>query len=425
MLLKRFFIIVFLLTLPVSFALARGTQEAEEDKVTIELFNYVDAAAPEGQIWEEVKAAFLAAHPDIAINEESAYGEPYHQKAKARIAAGDLPDVFYAWPGARTSYFIDNDILENLTPHIDKSKYLSAAVAAQGPKGEIYELPWTVTATSVVYVNTKILREVFGEVKIPRTYEELVAMVKPLKEKGYDTVIMPNEPGWVMNSCLLSTFVGRYGGANWIVETVAGRHKFTDEPFVKALRMVERLYEDGVLPPSSIQTAYGDAPSLFLQEKAPFMIDGNWRANAFIDAPDDFKEIVELTIFPAIPGEKYPDSSSIVPAIGFGMVKGLKGTKRDAALTFIKWMSGYEACKIRFDKMGYLPVFKGEYGEAEDILMRKANAFYTEYPNASGVIDNFIGGTHNDTLNNGLQEIGLGRKTPEQVASEVEAARGK
>ena len=84
MLLKRFFIIVFLLTLPVSFALARGTQEAEEDKVTIELFNYVDAAAPEGQIWEEVKAAFLAAHPDIAINEESAYGEPYHQKASAR-----------------------------------------------------------------------------------------------------------------------------------------------------------------------------------------------------------------------------------------------------------------------------------------------------------------------------------------------------
>jgi raffinose/stachyose/melibiose transport system substrate-binding protein len=420
---KRIAILVILsvLTCCAVFANGQPDKTADASKNEITLLNNADAASPEGKVWKSVLDAFLAANPDIRVKEEALYGEAYHQKAKARAAGNDLPDVMYLWPGARSSYMYDNGLVEDLTQYIDKSQFKPSAMTAQGPKGEIYELPWTITACSVMYVNTRLLKDL--NMSIPKTYEELVAMVKPLKDKGLDTVIMPNSEGWVMNSCLFGTFVGRYGGPDWMAKAAAKQFKFTDDAFVKALKMVDRLYKDGVLPKTSLQTTYGDGPTLFANAKAPFFIDGIWRASAFDAAPQEFRDSLKLIVFPAVPGEKFANCSAIVPGIGFGMIKGISPKKKELALKMIKWVAGYDASKIRLDKQGFVPVFLGDYAAPKDAVMKKVFAFYTEYPIGCGVVDNFIGGTTNETLNTGMQEIGLGGKTPEQVAAEVEAAR--
>ena len=69
-----------------------------------------------------------------------------------------------------------------------------------------------------------------------------------------------------------------------------------------------------------MQTPYGEAPALFTAGRAPFMIDGDWRAGAFLTdestgealiPPEKQKDIV-MTVFPAIPGEINHGTSSIV-----------------------------------------------------------------------------------------------------------------
>ncbi|MBN1410402.1 MAG: extracellular solute-binding protein [Spirochaetales bacterium] len=418
---KKIAILLVLFAFVAGVVFSTAQKEKMTDANEISLLNNADAASPEGKVWKTVLDAFLAANPGITIKEEALYGEAYHQKAKARAAGNDLPDVMYLWPGARSSYMYDNNLIEDLTPYIDKSKFKASAMGAQGPNGEIFELPWTITACSIMYVNTKLLKD--NGMSIPKTYEELAAMVKPLKSKGMDTIIMSNDSGWVMNSCLFGTFVGRYGGPDWMAKAAAGQHKFTDDAFVNALKMVDKIYKDGVLPKSSLQTSYGDGPTLFVNGKAPFFIDGIWRASAFNEAPEEFRNNIKLIVFPAIPGEKFPQCSSIVPGIGFGMVKGLEGKKKENALKLIKWVAGYDASKIRLAEQGFVPVYEGDYENPTDVIMKKVFAFYTDYPKGCGVVDNFIGGNTNETLNTGMQEIGLGTKTPEQVAQEVEAAR--
>jgi raffinose/stachyose/melibiose transport system substrate-binding protein len=64
------------------------------------------------------------------------------------------------------------------------------------------------TATNAFFVNMEVLRDC--GLQPAKTYSELVAQVPVLKAKGYETIIMPCEDTWVMQSCLFSSIAGRF-----------------------------------------------------------------------------------------------------------------------------------------------------------------------------------------------------------------------
>ena len=81
---------------------ALGDKKSKQTVITV--LDYQDATAPNSfednkLIWE----AFEAAHPDIKIEREVLFNEPFHQKTAAYAASGKMPDVFYMWPAGRSS----------------------------------------------------------------------------------------------------------------------------------------------------------------------------------------------------------------------------------------------------------------------------------------------------------------------------------
>ena len=418
---KKLFCLVVALVFVSSISVCVFSQEKE---VELTVLNYLDITSPEAKAWDATVEAFNAKYPNITLKIENSFGEAYHQKLAALAAAGDLPDVMYLWPGGRSAEIYRNELTEDLYPFLgpDKDKFVPAAVAPQWD-GKLYELPIGITATHVMYVNTKLLSDL--GLTMPKTYDELVAMVPKIKEAGLYPILMPNKAAWVMQSCLFSALVGRIAGQDWLEALIAGEASFTDQEFVDSLALVKDMYDTGLLPPQSIQLEYGDGPNLFATGRSPFMIDGDWRVGAI--APllsEEEQENFELTVFPDIAGQKGESgSTSTVAATGFGMKAGLTGDKVDAAWKWIYFFAGPQAAEIRLIEQGMIPTYIMDLS-AYDIspLAVKRGAFYPEH-SGTYVLDDKITGEPINILNTGLQELALGNTTPEKLAAEIEAAR--
>ena len=421
MMFKKLFCLVVALVFVSSISICVFSQEK---KVELTVLNYLDITSPEAKAWDATVEAFNAKYPNIRLKIENSFGEAYHQKLAALAAAGDLPDVMYLWPGGRSAEIYKNELTEDLYPFLgaDKDKFVPAAVAPQWD-GKLYELPIGITATHVMYVNTKLLIDL--GLTMPKTYDELVAMVPKIKEAGLYPILMANKAAWVMQSCLFSALVGRIGGQDWLDALIAGEASFTDQEFVDSLALVKDMYDTGLLPPQSIQLEYGDGPNLFATGRSPFMIDGDWRVGAL--APllsEEEQENFELTVFPDIAGQEGESgSTSTVAATGFGMKAGLTGDKADAAWKWIYFFAGPQAAEIRLIEQGMIPTYIMDLS-AYDIspLAVKRGAFYPEH-SGTYVLDDKITGEPINILNTGLQELALGNTTPEKLAAEIEAAR--
>jgi raffinose/stachyose/melibiose transport system substrate-binding protein len=421
MMFKKLFCLVMALVFVSSISVCVFSQEKE---VELTVLNYLDITSPEAKAWDATVEAFNVKYPNITLKIENSFGEAYHQKLAALAAAGDLPDVMYLWPGGRSAEIYRNELTEDLYPFLgsDKDKFVPAAVAPQWD-GKLYELPIGITATHVMYVNTKLLSDL--GLTMPKTYDELVAMVPKIKEAGLYPILMPNKAAWVMQSCLFSALVGRIAGQDWLDALIAGEASFTDQEFVDSLALVKDMYDTGLLPPQSIQLEYGDGPNLFATGRSPFMIDGDWRVGAI--APllsEEEQENFELTVFPDIAGQKGESgSTSTVAATGFGMKAGLTDDKADAAWKWIYFFAGPQAAEIRLIEQGMIPTYIMDLS-AYDIspLAVKRGAFYPEH-SGTYVLDDKITGEPINILNIGLQELALGNTTPEKLAAEIEAAR--
>ncbi|OGD17579.1 hypothetical protein A2V47_02935 [Candidatus Atribacteria bacterium RBG_19FT_COMBO_35_14] len=421
MMFKKLFCLVMALVFVSSISVCVFSQEKE---VELTVLNYLDITSPEAKAWDATVEAFNAKYPNITLKIENSFGEAYHQKLAALAAAGDLPDVMYLWPGGRSAEIYKNELTEDLYPFLgpDKDKFVPAAVTPQWD-GKLYELPIGITATHVMYVNTKLLIDL--GLTMPKTYGELVAMVPKIKEAGLYPILMPNKAAWVMQSCLFSALVGRIAGQDWLDALIAGEASFTDQEFVDSLAFVKDMYDTGLLPPQSIQLEYGDGPNLFATGRSPFMIDGDWRVGALVPLlSEEEQENFELTVFPDIAGQKGESgSTSTVAATGFGMKAGLIGDKVDAAWKWIYFFAGPQAAEIRLIEQGMIPTYIMDLS-AYDIspLAVKRGAFYPEH-SGTYVLDDKITGEPINILNIGLQELALGNTTPEKLAAEIEAAR--
>jgi raffinose/stachyose/melibiose transport system substrate-binding protein len=394
-------------------------------KVVVKAMGYGDNSNPEGVNWLRIVAAFEKANPDIDIDFELLYDEAYHQKVVARLAAGDVPDLAYMGADARWGKpWQEAGQQFDHRPFMDSKYYDLKLIPPMGPKGEIWEIPLgTSNICTVLYMNEKLVKSL--GFSAPKTYQDIVAMVPAARAKGLDVVSIDGADGWAWGSCLMSGIIGRLSGdPHWVSKAVAGKYKFTDKVFVDSLALIERMLKDGVISSKSVLVDYGANLSNFSNEKALFMVQGQWIAGS-IENP----EVAENTLmmaWPKLPGEKSATAGSVAAAIsvGYGVTKaGAADPKvRDAALKFINYFYSHEETTQRLrDGAIVAPVLKNF--KVPDDLPRlvKQKVGLAQKAMNTDVIDAFLSGAPNDALNAGMQKIAAGQATPQQVASEVES----
>lgn len=438
---KKLLTVVLVIALATTTLFAQGQSEANSGKTTIRVLNYIDMSEPNSaneieRIWNK----FSEEHPDIQVIREDLFNEPYHQKIEAYAAQGNLPDVMYAWPSGRSSTLHTEGLLKDLTPFLEKDglidDYSAVAIAPQ-LGGYLGELPNGITATSMMFVNTKVLRE--NGLEMPKTYEDLVAMVPVLNAKGIEVITMDCMDGWVMQSCLFSLLCGRFGGVDWADRLAAGEIDFEDDWFVNALTALDNLYKDGVINRNTLSISYGSGRGDFANGKSAFYIDGDWACGSFqtdvttgqaLFSPAAQETDVELINFPELKGEVVHNSNSSVVGTGWAMSADIPaGSKEEAAAwELIKFLEGEYAQTWRlttgaaFPSLTTIDVAKVcEENNLEPLVAKRAD-WYNRIEVATPVIDGVLDPAVYEVINTVLAEIGLGTTTVEKAASTVNAA---
>lgn len=403
-----------------SAALAMGAP-----KVVVKTMAYGDNSNPEGVNWLRIVAAFEKANPDIDIDFELLYDEVYHQKVVARLAAGDIPHLAYMGADARWGKpWKEAGQQVDHKPFMDAKYYDMKLIPGMGPKGEIWEIPLgTSNICTVLYMNESLAGSL--GFSAPKTYQDLAAMAPAARAQGLDVVSIDGADGWAWGSCLMSMVIARLSGdPHWVSKAVEGKNRFTDKVFVDSLAFIERAVKDGVIPSKSVLVDYGANLSNFSNEKALFMVQGQWAAGS-IENPS-VAENTLMMAWPKLPGEKAAMAGSVAAAIqvGYGLTKaGAADPKvRDAALKFLQYFYSHEETTQRLrDGAIVAPVLKNF--KVPDDLPRlvKQKVTLAQSAKNTDVIDAFLSGAPNDTLNAGMQKIAAGQATSAQIAKDVEA----
>jgi len=423
--------------LALSFASCK--KSGASNQIELRVLNYFDMTVANASdeitsVWE----AFEKANPDIKIIREDLFNEPFHQKTESYAAAGQLPDVLYVWPSGRSTTLHTQKLLKDLGPLVKRdgiaSQYTPVAMdPTQQGGGYLAMLPNGMTATNAFFVNLEVLRDC--GLQPAKTYSELKAQVPVLKAKGYDTIAMANEDTWVMQSCLFSLIAGRFCGEGWEQKILNGQAKFTDPDFVAALDFIKTLYDDGVISKSTLTTGYGDVIGQFATNKAGYYIDGDWRVGAFITDQSTGQALIsparqrniQITVFPEIEKAKINRSNSVILGVGWAMSAAIPSgsPKEEAAWKLVKWLAGKEVLTWRVKTGGVPTPSRTDIDFAslnlEPMQVAIAN-LGKEYDKATVVIDGAFAGPVYEPINDGLQAIGMGRQTPQQVAAIAQAA---
>jgi raffinose/stachyose/melibiose transport system substrate-binding protein len=412
---------------------ATYTLSATWNNITLSVLNYLDLTASNkadsiAKIWDK----YTSAHPNTTIIREDLYQDAFHNKTEAYAAAGQIPDVVYAWPSGRSTTLYAKKLLKDLTPLINKDglnqKYLPLALdPSQFAGNYVGILTQSLTSSHAFYVNNEVLQAC--GLTPAKTYDDLKAQVPVLKAKGYETILMANQDQdtWVMQSCLFSMLAGRFGGEGWDQRILQGSARFTDADFVNALKFVKQLYDDGVISQSTFTTDYGSVVGLFANNKGAYLVDGDWRVGDFLTTPSTWQDAIEITVFPDIAGAKLNNSTSGVLGTGWGMSAAIPaGSEKEAAAwDLVKWLAGEEVQKYQVSIGGLAtPSWNGlDVSSLSLGPMQKAiTALSTQYTTSTAVIDGVFADSVFTPLNNGLQAIGKGTQTPEQVAQAVQNA---
>jgi len=411
----------------------------KDDSVTLRVFYYLEATAPnaiaDADLWF---GTFEKDNPGVKIERENLFDEPFHDKLRTYTAAGNLPDVMYVWPSGRSDYLHDQKLLKDLTPFINrdniKGNYIPMTMdPSQQQAGYMAMIPQSITTTHAFYTNLEVLNAC--GLQPAKTYAELKAQVPVLKGKGYETIIIPAQSDWVMQSCLFSMIAGRFCGADWHTRIHKGQAKFTDPDFVAALDFVKQLYADGVINKSAVGMDYGEGPGAFANNKSAYYIDGDWRVGAFITdsstgqalIPPAKQNNITIGVFPDIPGAKINSSSSVILGVGYGMSSAIPAgsAKEEAAWKLIKWMTGKEVSELRTEHGGTPTPSRSDLNFAAmklEPMQRAIGAIGSTFNTATCVIDGVFASEVYLPINYGLINLALGTTTGAAVAAEVQKA---
>ncbi len=419
---KKSFILLLIAIFVVPHVFAGGASGTSTDgKTVLSVFHYLDKADDiSAGNFEVLRKEFARLNPDIVLDFDYLTNEPYHNKLQTLAVANELPDLVFLWPGKRTGQITGSGKIKDISSYVEphRGDFFPASMTAQGPNGEIWELPEQVTATHVMFVNMRLLKSL--GLSFPKTFNELLAQNKTIQDAGLIPIAMDNKDGWQMQSTLLSALVERTAGRAWLEQAIRGDAKFTDKEFVSALEVIKTLSDREMFSPGVNSAEYGRALTDFVNGKAVYLIDGGWRvANLKGELDESQYNDIAIRVFPKLPNEKgQANSSSVVAGTGFGMNASLDSKKADAAWKWIWFFSGPEGGKIK-QEQGWLPAYKLPLPADSDVLTEKFSTFLAGTPGGY-VIDAVLDGEGMSILHPGIQEMMLGKISAMEVARRYE-----
>jgi raffinose/stachyose/melibiose transport system substrate-binding protein len=170
--------------------------------------------------------------------------------------------------------------------------------------GKLYGIPVSADLW-VIYYNKKLFQDA-GVTELPKTLDELLAVVPKFKAKGIIPMTTDGKDAWPL--CItFDQLAWRLSGDPALPQKALDRKvKFTDPIFVKAAATLQNMVKAGLFQEDLMVSDYGAARNLFGQGKAAMFLMGSWELGLGSDQSfsPEFRAGVDAFKFPVIAGGK-------------------------------------------------------------------------------------------------------------------------
>lgn len=418
-----------------------ATEEASTDglayKGDLELMHFSTSEESQGNGGSDgfrtVIASWESKHPEITLTQNVLANDDYKTQIATLAAANDLPDVFLL-QGMNTKAWAEQGLILDMTDIISASpyadKYDNSLFYPFVNQGKTYGIPALTGGTCAVVVYDAALWKEAGYDKFPETWDEVLKADKFFDEKGIDAIAFGNGSKWQINSCFLSTVGDRFTGADWTHSLIEKKGaKFTDQPFVDALKFTQNIFSSGVFNKDFNAITNEDAREYYISGDAAAYIGGNWDVS-YIQATVKDTDLYGNTKFAVIPQPTGATASTQTHNIGLGYAVAINAKlandpeKLAAAIDLAYEVTGKEFADYVGNKYALAGVVK-----SDSIDLSKFDQFTQDFYNfsyvdnkACDIYDSFISSAVWDVLNTDLQSMLNGDISPEDVAKNAQKA---
>jgi raffinose/stachyose/melibiose transport system substrate-binding protein len=373
---------------------------------------------------------FVADHPEVNFINNSIPQTDYNTKIKAIMASDDLPDIWTV-RGAMGIPAIDagrvyemNEILSTIPGW--KEAFTDDVFDDFMYKGQFWAVPVQLQGTTYLFSNMNMLKSI-GINKAPETWDELRAAIVAAKNKGWVPLCTGNKDKYPIADCVGSWLNDRYVTTAWFT-SIRERQgaRFTDKPFVDALRAFDELVKLGAFNPDANSLDQEQGYAYYARQESPMMFSGAW-GSEWIEA-NCSQDIVDATICsipPSVAGTPGSQNGAAGGGgWGYAITKPLSGEKFKAATGLVYYLTNDDYTRESL-KLGY-----GRYpGKTPpDADLSKIGPIMKQYletiPNCVWTPDYtvLIEPSTLEVYQNVYQELMVGTTTPEQGARKIDAA---
>lgn len=298
------------------------------------------------QFQKEFVQGFEKAHPDIRARVQIQEWDGIGEKITAALASNDAPDVIESG-NTQVAQFAQSGGLLDLSDKVDElngKDWLKGLAEPGAYEGKQYGIPYY-AANRVVIYRTDLFEKAGIDAKTIKTRDQWIAATEKLNKGGDQGIYLPGQTWYA-----LAYFVWDEGG-DLATESGEKWKGALDTPEARrGMEFYKKLQALGKGPKDADEA---DPPQadVMAQGKVAQVISTPGGANVVIEKNPDLKG--KLGFFP-IPG-KTADTPGAVFTGGSDLVIPTASGKQEAALTFIKELTGDAWQKKLAVAMSYVP----------------------------------------------------------------------
>lgn len=284
-----------------------SSQAAAGGDVVIKVFsNLPDRTSGQGLIEQMLFDQYMEKNPNVKIQVEALDDESYKTKFKAYASGSDMPDLVNAW--GQPSFLdevIDAGLLAELNPADYKDYgFIQGALDGFSKDGKLYGLARN-TDVMAFYYNKSIF-EKYG-VKVPETYDDLMAAVNTFKAAGVIPVSMDGSDKWPL-SIYINALYQQYNGSSSSKEIreAVKTGDYSNEAWTKSLDQLKKSIDAGIFQTGFETTDYATSMNLFTNGQAAMYYMGSWEMSMATNEniPEEIRNNIGVFNMPAVEGGK-------------------------------------------------------------------------------------------------------------------------
>ncbi|AGX04016.1 hypothetical protein B14911_09752 [Bacillus sp. NRRL B-14911] len=376
---------------------------------------------PRKSFYDQKIKEFEESHPGVTINVDSVLNDSYKEKIRVLVSNDGLPEIFSSWSDSFAENLVSSGRIKELNDIMNENTEWSGSILESQYAGftfddSTYGIPFTVDGKAFFY-NKEIFEK--NNIKVPKTYDELVDVLEQLKSAGYETPVVEG----LTNAWAISHYLGtifdrvvdpEVREADYNLESDT---PYTDEGYIRGLEIFQEL--TGFMGDVSTAIDHEAARNMFAAGEVPIL----YMQFAEVGLVQDIGDVdIGFFNFPEVTdGAGRADSLTGAPE---GWMLSKDAPKE--AVEFLKFLTSEETAQEFTKADGQLNAVKnGVTEENTSPTSYEAYQIVLDAASTSPWFDNAVDITIADIFMRGGQELATKQKKPEDIMKEVQKEAAK